>query len=73
MKKYWLILEVALIIYSLAPNVNAETNAENIINSQTDALGISTFLSDSKKYTEETFNEFDIGEIFTSSISRKNR
>ncbi len=73
MKKYWLILEVALIVYLLAPNVNAETSAENIINSQTDALGIATFLSDSKKYTEESFEELDIGEIFTSSISRKNR
>ena len=73
MKKYWLILEVALIVYLLAPNVNAETSAENIINSQTDALGIATLLSDSKKYTEESFEELDIGEIFTSSISRKNR
>ena len=49
----------------------AEENAEqeNIISSQTDALGISTFLSDSEKYTEETFGEIDINDIFTKSLS----
>ncbi len=87
MKKFYIIILIAIVTYCL-PTVTkastddktinieskvkiAEENAEqeNIISSQTDALGISTFLSDSEKYTEETFGELDINDIFTKSLS----
>lgn len=71
MKKYWIVLIVALITYSITPTVNAADVAENLLSSQADSLGISTFLSDSKKYTEDTFGDLDLGDIFKESITGK--
>lgn len=72
MKKYFLILLVAIITYSLSPlSKAADSSEENIISSQADALGIKTFLEDSEKYTKDTFEDIDINELFTSSISGK--
>ena len=48
---------------------SSTTSQEEIISSQTDALGISTFLSDSEKYTQDTFGDIDISELFTQSLS----
>ena len=72
MKKYYITFLLVIIIYSLlpAPKVQAELQ-ENIISSQADSLGISTFLEDSEKYTKDTFEEIDIQELFTASISGK--
>ncbi len=40
-----------------------------IINSQTNALGINDFLNSAKKYTESAFPNLDITKMFTDSIS----
>lgn len=69
MKKYWAILVIALIIYSVSPIVQATETKESLISSQADTLGISTFLNDSKKYTEDTFEDIDLGKLFTDSIT----
>ena len=70
MKKIYIIILIALISYLVPTTAKASsTSQEEIISSQTDALGISTFLSDSEKYTEETFGEIDINDIFTKSLS----
>lgn len=69
MKKYWVVLIVALITYSISPIVKGASGTESLLESQSDSLGISTFLSDSKKYTKETFEDLDIGDIFKESIT----
>ena len=87
MKKFYIIILIAIVTYCLPTATKASTDdntinieskvkiaeenaeQENIISSQTDTLGISTFLSDSEKYTEETFGEIDINDIFTKSLS----
>lgn len=71
MKKYYIILLIILITYLISPTVKASSEEENIISSQADSLGISTFLSDSEKYTKETFDDLDINKIFKDSISGK--
>ena len=70
MEKYLIIFLIAIVSYSLSPTVKAEDN-QNLIESQADSLGISTFLSDSEKYTQDAFGDIDINEIFTASISGK--
>ena len=69
MKKAYIILLIALVTYIFPSVSKAYENEESILESQTDSLGISTFLSDSKKYTEDTFGNIDIQEIFTKSLS----
>ena len=69
MKKAYIILLIAIITYIFPTVSKAETDAESILTSQADSLGISTFLSDSKKYTEDTFGDIDISELFTKSLS----
>ena len=68
MKKYLIIFIVAIVSYTLSPKSLA-TDEQNLIQSQADSLGISTFLSDSQKYTQDVFGDIDINEIFTASIS----
>lgn len=69
MKKAYIILLIAIITYIFPTVSKAETDEESILTSQADSLGISTFLSDSKKYTEDTFGDIDISELFTKSLS----
>ena len=71
MKKYWIILLIATITYSISPTVKCAEETENVLESQTDSLGISTFLSDSEKYTKDTFENLDMGELFKDSVSGK--
>ena len=70
MKKYLIIFLIAIVSYSLSPTVKA-TDEQNLIESQADSLGISSFLSHSEKYTQDAFGDIDINEIFTASISGK--
>lgn len=73
MKKYCIIFLIAIIAYSMSPIVKAETQESNeeqanIIASQSDYLGISTFLSDSEKYTKDVLGDIDINKLFTDSV-----
>ena len=69
MKKAYIILLIAIITYIFPTVSKAETDKESILTSQADSLGISTFLSDSKKYTEDTFGNIDVSELFTKSLT----
>ncbi len=69
MKKYWIFLLVALITYSISPTVKGVNDSESLVSSQVDSLGISSFLSDTKKYTEEAFGDLDLNNVFTDAIS----
>ena len=42
---------------------------DEIIKTQTDALGINCFLETAKAYTENTFPDLDIIQLFSNSIS----
>lgn len=46
------------------------TNSE-IIDKQKDNLGISTFINESKKYTQNIYSDLNMNEIFKSAISGK--
>lgn len=42
---------------------------DEFINSQKSMLGISDFLENAKKYTQESFPNLDINDLFSSAIS----
>lgn len=42
---------------------------DEFINSQKNMLGISDFLQNAKKYTQESFPDLDMNDLFTSAIS----
>ena len=42
---------------------------EEILESQQDSLNISSFIEETKKYTQNTFEDLDMGEIFSSAIT----
>ena len=42
---------------------------EEILESQQDGLNISSFIEETKKYTQNTFEDLDMGEIFSSAIT----
>ncbi len=56
-----------MILIILEPVCFANNN--EIINSQAQSTGVSTFLEESKKYVSNTFPDLDINEVFNSSIS----
>ena len=85
MKKFYIILLIAIITYIIPSTsqaslqnsdskiklVSSTSEQESVLSSQTDALGISTFLSDSEKYTKDTYGDINLTEIFTNSLSGK--
>lgn len=42
---------------------------KEILSSQQDSLNISSFIKESQKYTENTFEDLDMGELFSSAIT----
>lgn len=70
MKKIIIIL-IMLILF--IPNIVYATNEtvsqEDIIESQQETLGISSFIEEADKYTKEVYEDIDIGELFSSAIS----
>ncbi len=69
MKKVILIL---LFILILPNNVQATENTlsqEDIIESQQESLGINSFIEEADKYTGDVYEDIDMGELFSSSIT----
>lgn len=71
------ILKRIIFIFSIIvtmPTITKATDA--LINSQLDALNISSFIKEGEKYTKETFKEVDLNELLknavTGKISKKN-
>ncbi len=74
MKKIIVIFLIAIFfIFSINSVVVATdenvASQEEILESQQDSLNISSFIEETKKYTQNTFEDLDMGEIFSSAIT----
>lgn len=67
MKKIISIISFLLLIQLGSYVYGTDTN--ETIKEQEKALGISDFLEEAEKYTEETFTDIDLGNIYNSAIS----
>ena len=70
MKKIFIMIAF---IFWVTPNLcyASETSSQDILQSQQDELNISSFIKEAQKYTENTFEEININELFTSAITGK--
>ena len=70
MKKIFIMIAF---IFWVTPNLcyASETSSQDILQSQQDELNISSFIKEAQKYTESTFEEININELFTSAITGK--
>lgn len=70
MKKIFIMIAF---IFWATPNLcyASETSSQDILQSQQDELNISSFIKEAQKYTENTFEEININELFTSAITGK--
>lgn len=55
------------IIY--ATESEEETSQEEILSEQKESLNISSFIKEAQKYTEDTFEDLDMGQLFSSAIT----
>ena len=70
MKKIIIILIILIIfIPNIVYSTNETINQEDIIKSQQETLGISSFIDEADKYTKEIYEDIDMGELFSSAIS----
>ena len=70
MKKVILILLLLLVLFP--NNVHAtedNLSEEEIIESQQEDLNINSFIEEAGKYTEDVYEDIDIGEVFSSAIT----
>ena len=71
------IILLFIILIFLIPNTvyaSEETlNEDDIMKSQQENLNINSFIEEADKYTEDVYEDIDIGELFSSAISRKYR
>ncbi|MBO5349520.1 MAG: stage III sporulation protein AE [Clostridia bacterium] len=68
MKKCKIILSIIL-IYFLCFQLVQATEMNDIMKSQEDSIGVTDFIQESSKYTENVFDDIDLNEILTSAIS----
>ena len=68
MKKMFIMI---VFIFWVIPNLcyASEISSQDILQSQQDELNISSFIKEAQKYTESTFEEININELFTSAIT----
>ena len=81
MKKIFKIIILIIIImfllnsYCLASKTTIEESSEKsqqeILESQQDSLNISSFIKEAQKYTENTFEDINLNDLFTSAITGK--
>ena len=69
------LLILILLLFLLIPNnVQASDTAlseEAILESQQESLDIKSFIEEADKYTEDVYEDIDMGELFSSAITRK--
>lgn len=61
-----------IVFFCISPISYAEEEAasqEEILSSQQDSLNISSFIKEAQKYTTDTFEDLDLGELFSSAIT----
>lgn len=72
MKKIFLLLLV-VIVNLIIPNYVQATeeniSQESIMESQQEMLGISSFIEEADKYTQNVYEDLDMGELFSSAIT----
>ena len=69
------ILLIVLLLLYFIPNLVYATeeslSQEDIIKSQQESLDINSFIEEADKYTEDVYQDIDMGELFSSAITRK--
>lgn len=65
------IIIMVILNFILIPNICCASDITNqdVLKSQQDELNISSFIKEAQKYTEGTFNDLNINELFTSAIT----
>lgn len=69
------ILLIVLLLLYFIPNLVYATeeslSQEDIIKSQQESLDINSFIEEADKYTKDVYQDIDMGELFSSAITRK--
>lgn len=74
MKKIILFLIILILFIPNIVYASGEVLSEDeIMQSQQESLGINSFIEEADKYTENVYEDIDIGELFSSAITRKYR
>ena len=74
MKKIILFLSILILFIPNIVYASEETlSEEEIMQSQQESLDINSFIEEADKYTENIYDDIDIGELFSSAITRKYR
>ncbi len=71
-RRFMMFLIAFLFMFFISPISYAEEEAasqEEILSSQQDSLNISSFIKEAQKYTTDTFEDLDLGELFSSAIT----
>lgn len=71
-RRFTIFLMAFLFVFFISPISYAEeetASQEEILSSQQDSLNISSFIKEAQKYTTDTFEDLDLGELFSSAIT----
>ncbi len=71
-KRFKIFLIVFLFVFFISPISYAEeetASQEEILSSQKDSLNISSFIKEAQKYTTDTFEDLDLGNLFSSAVT----
>lgn len=71
-RRFTIFLMAFLFIFFISPISYADeetASQEEILSSQQDSLNISSFIKEAQKYTTDTFEDLDLGELFSSAIT----
>ncbi len=67
------IIFILIILIFITPNLVFATDEslsqEEIIEAQQESLDINSFIKEADKYTEDVYEDIDIGELFSSAIT----
>lgn len=70
MKKIF-IMTILFLIFIPSICTATETTSQDVLQSQQEELNISSFIKEAQKYTQNTFKDIDVNELFTSAITGK--
>ena len=71
MKKIILFLIILiLIIPNIVYGSDETISEEDILQAQQESLDINSFINEADKYTENVYEDINLGELFSSAISR---
>lgn len=70
MKKIF-IMTILFLIFIPSICTATETTSQDVLQSQQEELNISSFIKEAQKYTQNTFKDIDVNELFASAITGK--